>query len=258
VADKFFQISAYLSYWLDAVDEHSLHSPFFFDFYTNIVKKQYDRDGVEAIERLRKKLLSDHRILNTSDPGSGRHSRSNTIASIARTSLSPLQFSDMYARMIRHFKAQTIIELGTSFGINTLYLAQKKDSAVATFEGSPGIADIAQTTFEFAGASNIQLIRGDIDVTLSSYLQSVRKVDFALIDANHRYKPTLHYFELLLTKIRETSVVVLDDIHYSKEMEKAWNEISKHKLVYGTADLYRCGILFFDPSLNKQHAILQV
>lgn len=257
MADKFFQFRSYLSYWLDAVDEHSLHSPFFFDFYTNVLKKK-DRHGVEAFENLRKKLVDDHRPVTGSDPGSGRNSRSNTIASIARTSLSPVRFSAMYARMISYFKAQTIIELGTSFGINTLYMAQRKDSAVATFEGSPAIADIAQTTFEFAGTRNIQLIRGDIDVTLSSYLQSVRKVDFALMDANHRYKPTLQYFELLLTRLRETSVVVMDDIHYSKDMQKAWSEIKAHKLVYGSADLYRCGILFFDPSLNKQHVILQV
>ena len=257
MADKFFQIRSYLSYWLDAVDEHSLHSPFLFDFYTRVIKKKQGSHGVEAFESLRKKLLADHRPVTGSDPGSGRVGGA-TISSIARRSISPVRFSEMYARIIAHFKAQTVVELGTSFGINTLYLAQRKDSAVATFEGSSAIADIAQTTFEFAGARNIQLIRGDIDVTLSSYLQSVRKVDFVLMDANHRYKPTLQYFDLLLTRVRETSVVVMDDIHYSKDMESAWNEIKRHKLVYGSADLYRCGILFFDPSLNKQHAILQV
>jgi hypothetical protein len=29
-------------------------------------------------------------------------------------------------------------------------------------------------------------------------------------------------------------------------------------LVYGSIDLYRCGILFFDPALNKQHFILSL
>jgi hypothetical protein len=77
------------------------------------------------------------------------------------------------------------------------------------------------------------------------------------MDANHRYQPTLQYFERLLPKINETSIVVLDDIHYSREMEQAWQELKKHRIVYGSADLFRCGILFFDPSLNKQHVILQ-
>jgi predicted O-methyltransferase YrrM len=117
---------------------------------------------------------------------------------------------------------------------------------------------MARLTFDFAEARNIRLIEGNLDRTLSEFLQTIRKIDFILMDANHRYQPTVSYFESLLTRISESSIVVLDDIHYSAEMEKAWNELKTHKLVYGSADLYRCGILFFDPSLNKQHVILQL
>jgi predicted O-methyltransferase YrrM len=101
-------------------------------------------------------------------------------------------------------------------------------------------------------------VQGNLQATLPEFLQTVRKVDFVFMDANHRYKPTITYFQWLVSRISESSIVVLDDIHYSAEMEKAWNELKTHKLVYGSADLYRCGILFFDPSLNKQHVILQL
>jgi predicted O-methyltransferase YrrM len=150
-----------------------------------------------------------------------------------------------------------VIELGTSLGINTLYLAQHKNSKVTTFEGSDEIATLAEITFDFAHAANIKVIRGNIDKTLPDFLQTIRKVDFALIDANHTYEATLRYFNLLLPRIHEKSVVVIDDIHYSPGMEKAWNEICASKLVHSAADLYRAGILFFDPSLNKQRVILQ-
>lgn len=159
--------------------------------------------------------------------------------------------------MINHFKAKSIAELGTSFGINTLYLAPPQ-AEVTTFEGSPEIADMAKLTFELAQAKNIRIVEGNIDTTLPAFLQTARKLDFIFMDANHRYAPTMTYFERLLARIHENSIIVLDDIHYSPEMERAWNLIKKHKLVYGSADLYRCGILFFDPSLNKQHVILQV
>jgi predicted O-methyltransferase YrrM len=259
VADKSFQIRSYLSYWLDAVDEHSLHSPFFFDFYRQVVKAKSNqqKQGIEAIEQLRQKLLADSRTVGGKDPGARTDTKPRTVSAIARASLSPAALSALYARIIHHFKAHTILELGTSFGINTLYLARQKDTAVTTFEGSPEIADIARITFSFAKAPNIKLIEGNLDTTLAVYLQSVRKVDFVLMDANHRYQPTLQYFERLLPKISETSIVVLDDIHYSSEMEQAWRELKKHSIVYGSADLFRCGILFFDPSLNKQHVILQ-
>jgi predicted O-methyltransferase YrrM len=257
VADRFFQFRSYFSYWLDAVDEHSLHSPFFFDLYTQVIKKKQPPAGQEKFEVLRKKLLGDKRLIAAVDNGSGSSAPGQNIGAITKTSLSPVQLSDLYAGIIRHFKATNIVELGTSFGINTLYLAQNKASQVTTFEGSPEVAEIARLTFEFATAGNIKLIIGNIDHTLPEFLQSVRKIDFVLMDANHRYQPTVNYFGQLVTKIRETSVVVVDDIHYSKEMEQAWNQLKKHKLVYGSADLFRCGILFFDPSLNKQHVILQ-
>jgi predicted O-methyltransferase YrrM len=257
VSDKFFQAKAYLSYWLDAVDEHSLHSPFFFDFYTRVVKKAAFDPRFEKAESLRRKLLEDNRVVNGKDPGSGS-SQSRTIGSIARHSVTPTQLSLVYDAMIDFFKAKTIVELGTSFGINTLYLASKPERAVVTFEGSNEIAEIARLTFQFAEAKNIQLIEGNLDQTLQPYLQSIRKVDLVLLDANHKYEPTLRYFNLLVPRLHEASIVIVDDIHYSHDMEKAWTELVKHKLVYGSADLYRCGILFFDPSLNKQHVILQV
>jgi predicted O-methyltransferase YrrM len=259
VANIFFKIKSYLSYWLEAVDEHSLHSPFFFDFYTRHVKPAAGRGAFQHIETLRQKLRKDQRTITVRDLGTGEKKRSlRKISHIARTSLTPPHFSALYSRILQTLPNASVIELGTSFGINTLYLAEKPDASVTTFEGSPAIADIATLTFEFAGRKNINLIIGNIDRTLPVFLQRVRRVDFAFVDANHRYEPTLRYFQWLLKKVHEKSVVVVDDIHHSPEMESAWKSIQDHRLVYGSADLFRCGIVFFDPSLNKQHVILQV
>jgi predicted O-methyltransferase YrrM len=163
----------------------------------------------------------------------------------------------LYQRIINYYKLQNIVELGTSLGINTLYLSSNKLSNVTTFEGSEEIAAIAETTFEFAAARNIDLITGDLKYTLSTALQHIRKVDFAFVDANHTYEATTYYFKQLLSRLHDKSIVVIDDIHYSAGMEMAWNEIRGSKLIYTSIDLYRAGILFFDPSLNKQHVILQ-
>jgi len=260
VVNHLFRIKSFLSYWLEAVDEHSLHSPFFFDLYTKFIKPASPQSEFAHIESLRKKLLDDQREITVRDLGSGakRKSSRRRIASIARTSLSTPRYSTIFQRLARHCDAHTIVELGTSFGINTLYLAEKADATVTTFEGAPAVADIAGLTFEFAGKRNIDLIIGNISRTLPVFLQRVRRVDLAFIDANHRYEPTILYFELLLKKIHERSILIIDDIHYSAEMERAWAAIKENRLVYGSADLYRCGIVFFDPSLNKQHVILQV
>lgn len=259
MTDFFFRIKSFLCWWLEAVDEHSLHSPFFFDLYTKQIKPGILPEQYSHIENLRQKLLADQRYITVRDLGSKRRSRSTRmISAIARTSMSPARYSVIYARLAHYMNASCMLELGTSFGINTLYLAEKSDATVTTFEGAPAIADIAALTFEFASKKNVDLITGNIDKTLPAFLHRVRRVDLAFMDANHRYEPTMRYFEYLLKKVHDRSVIIVDDIHRSPEMEKAWREMQQHRLVYGSADLFRCGILFFDPSLNKQHVILQL
>jgi predicted O-methyltransferase YrrM len=255
----FFRIKSFFSYWLNAVDEHSLHSPFFFDFYTTQVKTSADSHPFAHIELLRRKLLSDDRTIDVRDLGIKGTERSlRKISDIARTSLSSARFSAFYLRLANYFGATTIVELGTCLGINTLYLAEKKDATITTFEGSASIADIAAVSFQFGAKDNVRLVVGDIDQTLPGFLSGVRKVDLAFMDANHRYEPTMRYFEWLLRKVHQKSVIIIDDIHYSREMAAAWKSIKYNRLVYASADLFRCGIVFFDPSLNKQHVILQV
>lgn len=254
----FFKIKTYLNYWLDSVDEHSLHSPFLFDFYTQVVKRETLYDPL--LESLRKKLSNDQRELEIDDYGAGsKHVVGNTrkISSIAAVSLSSAQYSCLYQRIANYANATTILELGTSFGINTLYLAKKENAQVYTFEGAASVAEIASISFEFAGANNIELITGNLDNTLYENLSRIPKVDLAFMDANHRYEPTLAYFELLLSRSHHKSIFILDDIHDSPDMEKAWQEIKRHPLVYTTADLFRCGVVFLDPSLTKQHVVLR-
>lgn len=258
---KFFQLKSYLNYWLDAVDEYSLHSPFLYDFYTSVVKKKDVHPGIASLKFIRKNFEQDHRFIHVTDFGVGsQHLKSSLrkISDIALTSSSPEKYSRLYTRILHHFHCTYILELGTSLGINTLYLAKADDSSqVVTFEGSPETAAIARTLFDTNKARNIRLIEGNIDHVLPPYLLSTEKIDFAFMDANHRFGPTVQYFEWLVTKIHHRSIIILDDIHYSPEMAKAWKAIQKHDLVFGTVDLFRCGIIFFDPALGKQNVVLQ-
>jgi hypothetical protein len=257
VAD-FFQVKTYLNYWLDSVNEHSLHSPFLYDLYTKVIHVEPTPEL--DIEKLRFDLLKTHREIDVPDLGAkSKHflHGKRKISEIAETSLSSFRFSSLYLRLADYAEAKTIVELGTSFGLNTLYLAKKKGVSVYTFEGSERIAEVAEDTFRFSGAKNIELIKGNINSTLYSTLSRIPKVDFAFIDANHQYEATKKYFEELLMKVHHKSVMVIDDIHGNPGMNKAWKEICRHDLVHTTLDLYRCGILFFDPSLTKQHVVLQ-
>lgn len=254
-----FQFQTYFTYWLDAVNRHSLHSPFFFDFYTRVVAPKPHPTRLQTLESIRASLLQNTTRLTIQDLGAGPQqgqTTARTVQSIARTSISPERFAHLYHRIVRHFGHTHVVELGTSLGLNTLYLAAA-GAQVTTFEGAPEVAGIARGVFAQQPAARIRLMEGDITNTLPAYLASSAKVDLAFVDANHRYEPTVRYFQQLLQKVHAQSMLIFDDIHYTPEMQQAWEEMRRHPLVYGSADLYRCGILFFDPSLNKQHVVLQ-
>jgi predicted O-methyltransferase YrrM len=257
----YFQAKSFVKHWLLKVDDHSIHSPFFFDFYQTVLHKAEPQPAFKKLEQLRTDLLSNQTQLVVADFGTGPiESKKNTrsLSYIANTSLAQKEYCELYFRIANHLKAKKIVELGTSLGLTTLYLAEQPQARVYTFEGCHAIANVALTNFEYFEKSNIKLIEGNISTTLADFIQETEKINLALMDANHRYAPTINYFNLLLKRVNENSIIVLDDIHRSKEMEQAWEWIKEHELVYGTIDLYQCGIVFFDPSLNRQHFVFSL
>ena len=253
-----FQAKAYLSHWLQVVDEHSIHSPFFFDFHNRVIKGKSVENDFAAIEKTREKLLNDHHEIELTDLGAkSPHftGEKRKLSRIAETSLSPAHLCLFLNRLGNYMEAGRIVELGTSMGITTLYLAKVPTSTVYTFEGNNAMNNIALTNFEYFETKNIHLVEGNIDQTLPDFLQSTAKIDLAIIDANHRYEPTLRYFNQLSRRMSDHGIIMVDDIHYSQEMENAWKALLQHDLVYGSVDLFRCGLLFFDLALNKQHYV---
>lgn len=261
---QLFQIRSFITYWLSAVDAHSLHSPFFYDFYTAVVRPgRVASDGLhdKRIEQARQSLLADHSIIDVLDLGAGsKHSKGSQrkVSEIARHSLSTLRFSRLYHRAVKHYGARYVLELGTSLGINTMYLACAGNAEVTTVEGSPSIAQLASSMFDDHQLTNIKVECGNLDDILPSVVARLPRIDFAFLDANHRCAPTLNYFKQIVTKTHAKSIVVFDDIHSSAEMQEAWTKVKQEPGVKGSADLFRCGFVFFDPSLNSQHFVLQI
>ncbi len=209
------------------------------------------------IEKLRYNLITNTTPLTGVDLGAGSHGRngSKTIGDVARASLTPKDIVEFYFRIIQFSEATRIVELGSCLGVTTLYLAKRAKSQIYTFEGNHALANISLTNYEYFDQKNIHLIEGNLDSTLPEFAQDPAKISFVLMDANHRYEPTIKYFNIIMRRLTEKSVVVVDDIHWSEEMEQAWNELRQHPVVYGSVDLFRFGILFFDPALNRQHFV---
>jgi predicted O-methyltransferase YrrM len=228
---------------------HGMHSPFVFDFITKILNDDRKFYAYDSIEMQRQLFLQDQRSLVVDDFGAGSRvekKRARTVAEIAKSSLKPAKYGQLLFRMIDYYGPENILELGTSLGITTAYLASSKlGSQVTTFEGASEVAEIAKEGFMKQGLKNIELIEGNFDETLQPIINKVQSVDFAFIDGNHRYEPTVRYFRTLLPRIHEDSILVFDDIHWSAEMENAWQTIKNDPAVTLSIDLFFIGIVFF-------------
>lgn len=241
----------FIAYWLSAENGkgHGVHSPFVFEFITKVMNDRGQYDCYEAIENMRKALLKDNSAVELEDFGAGSRihaSYKRKISEIALSSLKPKKFARLLFRMVNFCQPANMLELGTSLGITTAYLASANGKIpVTTMEGAKAIAAIATDNFKQLGLKNITLIQGNFDCTLAPYLQDQQSIDFAYIDGNHRKEPTLWYFELLLKKVHDNSILVFDDVHWSKEMEEAWEQIKAHPAVTLTIDLFFIGIVFF-------------
>ena len=152
-------------------------------------------------------------------------------------------------------KGLTIVELGTSLGVTTAYLAAADSrNKVVTFEGCEAVATIAKENWKRLNISNIECVVGELGVdSLQFAVGSLRGIDVAFIDANHTYASTCEYFNVLADMTHEKSVIVVDDIHYSEEMERAWKEICADERVTSTIDLYQMGLVFFDKHYWKRN-----
>jgi predicted O-methyltransferase YrrM len=254
----------FLGYWLKASNGkgHGVHSPFVFDFITHVLNDKKAYYCYEPVENLRQELLSDERVLTIEDFGAGSHTnarKKRSIQSIARNALKPKKYGQLLFRIANYYQPAQLLELGTSLGITSAYLASANSHAkLLTLEGAPEVAAVATSNFTKLALENITVITGNFDETLQPALDAMKTIDLAFIDGNHREEPTVRYFKQLLSHCRENTILVFDDIHWSEEMERAWESIKANEQVLLSIDLFFIGLIFFKKEFKvKQHFMIR-
>ena len=249
----------FVKYFFKANNAHSIHSPFVFEFFNKVFKDKSIVPCSRFIEAERLRLMSSHKTIERKDFGAG--TKKNTpqkISSLAKTSLKSKKWSQFLYRIVKFYDYETIIELGTSFGITTAYLAKTNPHAeLYTFEGCPETLKVAKETFHNLEIQNVNCVEGNIDLTLGETLKKIQKIDLAFFDANHREEPTLRYFETCLSLKSENSCFIFDDIYWSEDMKSAWKTIINHSEVTISIDLFFIGLVFFRKGIEKQHFVLK-
>lgn len=249
------------SFYRKAVTVYQVHSPSVYDFITEVMDQDRHYYIYDQIEHLRSLYLASDESIEFIDLGAGSRKldgQTRKISHIAKYSLSPQKTCKILFNAIKHYKCERILELGTSLGISTCYMASvsSKNHLVA-IEGNPACAAITQHNLNQLKLDNAEVIVGNFDDHLSTALDRLTRVDLAYLDGNHSYEATIVYFEKIQPYLHENSVLVLDDIYWSDGMLRAWNEIKDHPQVTYSIDIYSSGFLFFTKNMKqKQHFTL--
>jgi len=234
-----------------------------YKIYKEIIRNRTPSKELWFIENLRARLRKDPGYIKMSDLGSGGEEipfcrRLVSIRQVVRKSSISAAYGELLFRFSRMLEPEITLELGTSLGMSTAYLAMGNPSGqVITLEGCEETAEAARKNFQHLGLSNIRQVTGSFDEVLPHLLPGFGKIDLVFIDGNHRKKPVMNYFTQCLQHFHEDSVLIIDDIHWSGEMEEAWKEIRLHPSVTITIDLFRMGLVFFSKALSKENFIIR-
>jgi predicted O-methyltransferase YrrM len=259
VFNPFQLLRKYLRYYFTSYNGkgHGMHSPFVYDFIIHVLNDRKVYEDYGKVEAVRKRLQMDKRLVKVEDMGAGsvKNNRDERrVADIAKHAAKPAKYGQLLYRMIKYYQPDSVLELGTSLGITTRYLSLAKPAArLITMEGADGIASFTEQAMQEEGFKNIILHRGNFDTELSTVLKTFNP-DFVFVDGNHRKQPTIEYFEQLLKFAHNDTILVFDDIHWSREMEDAWTCITNHPATRCSIDLFFIGIVLFRQEFReKQH-----
>ncbi len=254
-------IKSYLNFLWNSKNEHGVHSPFVFSLVSKCFYDKKDYAEFSILKKYRNSLLSNKNKIEVTDFGAGsRVFKSNTraINQIAQNAGISSKRAELLFRITNYFQPENILEIGTSLGLATSALSLGNSKAnIITLEGCPETSSIAKKQFEEFDFININTIVTEFSKYLKS--ENLQSTIYNLIyfDGNHSKQATLAYFELVLPTITNESVWIFDDIHWSKEMEEAWEIVKNHPKVTVTIDTFQWGIVFFRKEQPREHFVIR-
>lgn len=164
-------------------------------------------------------------------------------------------------RVLHHLAARStgdVLELGTSLGLGTAAMASAAPShTVHTVEAIDALEPVERRVWTDLNLTNIRRHAGRFEEVIGALRPAGGAWGLIYIDGDHTEEATLRLVDRLWETSDEQTVLVLDDIHWSPGMERAWRTIRADERFTLSLDLHRLGILYRSPDiLQKRHIAL--
>lgn len=255
-----YQIIQYIKFLLSSTNQHGVHSPFVYLLVTECFYNKKQQQAYKALHHYREALCKTKKTITVKDFGAGSRvfkSNERAVAKIAKTAGITTKRAQLLNRLVAYLEIENSLELGTSLGLATAALSvNNAHTKITTIEGCPATAAVAQAQFTTFKLNNIQLIVDNFTEALPKVTS--QKFDLIYIDGNHQKAATLNYFETLLPTTHNDTLIIFDDIHWSRAMTEAWETIKQHPKVTVTIDTFYWGFVFFRKEQVKEHFTIRV
>ena len=214
-----------------------VHSPFVYNLITKVVEEKAPFYAFEEIENFRKKLLNE----------------SNELSIITAKETQSPNFGAFLFRLMNFFRCKSVLQVGCSTGVMSLYLASvSRTQGEYFFLEERSILQEAET---FAMAQHLQkvhFVTGNYEENLQNIKTNFPKMELIFINQ----LPDSMEIEKGLTWVedfRDQKTIVLVNSIKKKKMKALWNRLKNLPQARTTIDLRALGIVFFDGKLPKRH-----
>lgn len=213
---------------------YGVHSPFAFNLITGVFYEKtpyYDYDYLrEVVSKTRKKSKAHWKRY-----------------------LENYRIYELLFRLANYAEANTILEIGTSVGVSSIYLScSRKNARFITLDEKSETNEMALSLFKNY-SSKVDFRAGIASDMLPQAIDELETIDFLLLHpGNYTLDSIQLMVEMCLDKSNPQSVFVIQDIYSSHAIKNWWHELVSDQRMGITFDLYDMGIIFFDKKKIKQ------
>lgn len=254
------QSKSYIKFVRLSKNKHGVHSPFVYDLVTKCFNDKKKYPEYHILKKYRQALRKDPSMVEMKDFGQGSRvfkGNARKVSAVVKNAGMKKKRQKLLFRLASYFKSENILELGTSLGLGTVALSLSNDfAAIHTVEGCPNTLRKAQDYFEKFNLHNIEIHQKVFKDFLADTVSE--KYDLIFIDGDHNGERTLGYFNSLLKNVHNDTVIIFDDIYWSKDMTAAWQQIIANEKVTVSIDTFQWGMVFFRKEQPKQHFVIRL
>lgn len=232
-----------------------IHSPSTFRLVTQVVEERLPYYYFPFIERIRHRFNMDDVELFLNQKG---EILKKSKLSLAKCGALKKSYDQILFRLVNYYKPQVIIELGTTLGFTTLYLATPNSQAeVITLSEKPEVSDLARNNIKKAAVSNIHVLEGALDSNFKKLLEQQAKVEFINVNCQMMPEGFYSYYDMLRQKNKFSGVFILNEPYYWEKSQEDLAKIKSREDVRVVLDLFHVVILLFNQELQKEEYVLR-